>query len=167
MLVSVCCSHYRFAASFLSGFKKQPRSEPHQFDNKLICYTILPHCAETSIRLGLVTVCVSVCCVCLHVWLPVCPSSLPPILLFCVTSFSQRLLSPSRTSLGGLFRLQTCTRGWQAVSVQISAHWKAEHTDWLCRAGGFARRHIHVHALRYLDWGKLADVCLCKQSGEA
>lgn len=35
-----------------SGFKKQPpprpRSESHQFDDKLICHKIYPHCADLS-----------------------------------------------------------------------------------------------------------------------
>lgn len=67
----MCCSHYRFAASFLSGYKKLPQSKPHQFDNKLICYTIYtPVCCDFYLA-----ACSYVCCVHLHVH---CCRPIPP-----------------------------------------------------------------------------------------
>lgn len=68
--------------------------------------------------------------ICLRMPPPLTHAPLPPPLG--VTSLSQKLLSPSRTLLGGLFSLQTGTCSWQAVSLQISSHQKPEHAGWLC-----------------------------------
>lgn len=132
MLMWVSCSHYRFLHHSCLALRNGLEAS--------LFYTIYPHCAATS--------------TCLHVRLPCLSPSR-------ATSFSHRLSSPGRTSLGGLFRLQTRARGWQAV--QISSEGKAEHTDWLCRAGGFAHRHTHTHTrvvvFRYLKWETFWRAC--------
>lgn len=68
---------------------------------------------------------------------------------FCVTSFSQRLFSPDKESLGGLFSLQIWARSWQALSVHISAYQKPGHTHKVTAQHRLGRDwHTSIYVLR-------------------
>lgn len=57
--MNVCCSHYRFAASFLSGFKKQLWKQVSPISQQADSLHKLSYCGVTSF-----------CVVCAHVWIP-------------------------------------------------------------------------------------------------
>jgi len=160
MLVSVgCCSHYTFAASLLSGFQKEPWSDLANLTSWSVTQSTPLYCHFYLAKRGCVFLCV------VFVW--TCGTSTPPPPPFpsglkCITLYSQRLLSLSRSSLGGLFNLQTCMCSWQALSVWISARHKLEHTEQLCRAEGLAQRHTHARAqvLRSGD----CQACTCNHT---